>query len=138
MLSGPGPRGEYVITHPHQSDRLESLRSYGVLDSEAETEYDALTALAAMICDTPIALVTLVDANRQWFKSRHGVTVTQTSRRSSFAEYTVAAAVPLLVPDAALDDRFARTIWSPDRWARAPTPGYRWWAVTGCRWAPSA
>lgn len=98
-----------MIRHPHESDRLESLRSYGVLDSEAEPEYDALTELAAMICDTPIAVVTLVDDDRQWFKSRRGIPCRETSRVAAFSAYTVAASASLVVPDATKDDRFSRS-----------------------------
>jgi EAL domain-containing protein (putative c-di-GMP-specific phosphodiesterase class I) len=96
-----------VIMHPHEGDRVESLRSYGVLDSAAEPAYDALTELAAMICDTPIAMITLVDAQRQWFKSRRGLPCSQTSRVAAFSAYTVAASGALVVADATLDERFS-------------------------------
>lgn len=90
-----------------EQDRLDSLLSYGVLDTAAEPGYDAVTALAAQVCDTPIAAVTLVDADRQWFKSMRGLSVAETSRDVSFCSEVVADAAPLVVRDARSDFRFA-------------------------------
>ncbi len=86
--------------------RLAALASYCVLDTDAEDEYDDLTRLAAQICDTPIALVSLVDRDRQWFKSRHGLTVTETPRDQSFCAHAVAKRATLVVADATADPRF--------------------------------
>jgi EAL domain-containing protein (putative c-di-GMP-specific phosphodiesterase class I) len=89
-----------------EDDRLESLRSYGVLDTEPEPAYDELTALAAFVCSTPMALVSLVDADRQWFKSRLGLEVTETPRDVSFCTHAVASGNALVVGDATRDARF--------------------------------
>lgn len=98
----PGVRG-----HPMEQDRLDSLRSYGVLDTPPDPAYDALTALAAQVCGTPMAAVTLVDTDRQWFKSSLGLGVTETPRDVSFCSHAVADNKILLVPDARRDPRFS-------------------------------
>jgi EAL domain-containing protein (putative c-di-GMP-specific phosphodiesterase class I) len=85
--------------HAHESDRIESLRSYGILDTAAEPQYDALTRLAAMLCKTPVALISLIDENRQWFKSTHGMDATETSREISFCSDAVADEQLLVIPD---------------------------------------
>jgi len=87
--------------------RLEALASYEILDTEQSASFDALTQLAAFVLDVPIALVSLVDADRQWFKSHHGIDVTETARDISFCGHVVADSVPLIVPDALEDSRFA-------------------------------
>lgn len=89
-----------------EQDRLDSLRSYGILDTAAEASFDALAALAAQVCDTPIAAVTLVDNDRQWFKSNLGLDVRETPREQSFCSEVVADAAVLVVPDARSDVRF--------------------------------
>jgi len=104
----PGTPAVGVWHHQAEADRLDSLASYGVLDSPAEPAYDALTALAAMLCDTPIAAVTLVDADRQWFKSRHGLSVAETPRIMSICSDVVATGAPLAVGDATTEDRYER------------------------------
>ena len=93
--------------HRHEQDRLESLRSYGVLDTPPEHEYDALSELAALVCGTPIAFVSLTDGDRQFFKARYGSDVRETPRADSFCPYAVAEGQVLVVPDATLDARFA-------------------------------
>lgn len=92
---------------PNESARLAALNAYNVLDTDPEADFDDLTALAAQICGTPIALVSLVDANRQWFKSRHGLDMAETHRDYSYCAYTILEAEPLVVPDALADERFA-------------------------------
>ncbi len=87
--------------------RLQALRSYDVLDTPAEPAFDALTTLAAHIAGVPIALVSLVDADRQWFKSRYGLDAPETPRDVSFCGHVVATDAPLIVPDAWQDERFA-------------------------------
>jgi len=67
-----------------ETQRLEALRQYNILDTPAEQSYDDITALAAYICDVPIALISLVAAHRQWFKSKVGIAVNETSRDVSF------------------------------------------------------
>ncbi|MFZ4557988.1 MAG: PAS domain S-box protein, partial [Pseudanabaena sp.] len=91
----------------NESDRLVALDRYKILDTLPEQVYDDLTQLAADICGTPIALISLVDKDRQWFKSRVGIDATETPRDISFCGHAVAANAILNVPDASLDPRFA-------------------------------
>lgn len=96
-----------VRLHTAEVDRLDALHSYGVLDTEPESSFDNLTSLAAQMCGTPMAAVTLVDRDRQWFKATVGLGITrQTPRSWSFCSDVVAAAAPLLVPDARADPRY--------------------------------
>jgi anti-sigma regulatory factor (Ser/Thr protein kinase) len=86
--------------------RLAALREYRILDTEPEQSYDDLTLLASHICGTPMALLTLVDADRQWFKSRVGITITETSRAISFCTHAIQQHDLMVVPDAQADARF--------------------------------
>ena len=97
-MSAPVPANE--------AGRLAALHAYAVLDTEAEGAYDDLTQLAAEICETPVALVTLVDAHRQWFKSKVGVDVSETPREFAFCAHTILESKVLQVPDATQDPRF--------------------------------
>jgi two-component system cell cycle sensor histidine kinase/response regulator CckA len=91
-----------------EAQRLAALYGYGVLDTPPEPAFDELVKLAARICDTPISLVSLVDQDRQWFKARHGIEFTETSREVSFCSHTFDRPAELLiVPDATLDPRFS-------------------------------
>jgi PAS domain S-box-containing protein len=92
---------------PNEPQRLALLRAFGVLDTPPEPELDAIAALAADICETPIALLTLVDAERQWFKSRVGLERCETPRGDSFCAYALHSTGVLVVPDALQDARFA-------------------------------
>jgi excisionase family DNA binding protein len=96
--AGALPRQEYA--------RLNALRATGLLDSEAEAVFDRLTWLATQVTDCPIALLSLVTARRQWFKSRVGIHLTQTAREDAFCSHTIAQGGPLVVPDTLLDARF--------------------------------
>ena len=92
----------------NEEDRLKALHSYNILDTDAEAAFDDLTALASHICGTPIALVTLVDANRQWFKSRVGLDATETPREIAFCAHAILNPNELLViPNVTEDPRFA-------------------------------
>ncbi|MDH3285462.1 MAG: GAF domain-containing protein, partial [Acidobacteriota bacterium] len=91
----------------NEAERLADLRAYEILDTVPEEEYDGLTALAAEICETPIALVSLVESDRQWFKSRVGLDATQTDRAVSFCAHAVVDDETLVVRDAWRDERFA-------------------------------
>jgi PAS domain S-box-containing protein len=91
----------------NESDRLVALDRYHILDTLPEQVYDDLTQLAADICGTPIALISLVDKDRQWFKSRVGLEATETPRDISFCGHAVAAKATLNIPDARQDPRFA-------------------------------
>jgi signal transduction histidine kinase len=94
-------------TPPDEPARLEALRRYDVLDSQAEQAFDDLTALAASVCRTPISLVTFVDADRQWFKSRVGLELEETSRDVSFCAHAMLADGLFVVRDLSEDRRFA-------------------------------
>ncbi len=106
VISENPRRSDGVRRHASEADRLDSLASYGILDSAPEPAYDALTALAALLCDTPFAAVTLVDDERQWFKSMHGLPTVETPRALSFCSDVVAACEPVSVPDATKHDRY--------------------------------
>ena len=87
--------------------RLEVLWQYAVLDTPPEEAFDNLTALAAQICKAPIALISLVDENRQWFKSKFGLTASETARDISFCGHAIHQSGLFIVPDATRDERFA-------------------------------
>lgn len=89
-----------------EAARLEAIRQYQVLDTPAEQAYDDITALAAFICNAPIALVSLVASDRQWFKSRVGIDVSETSRDVSFCAHAILDQGMMVVNDAWQDERF--------------------------------
>jgi PAS domain S-box-containing protein len=89
-----------------ESARLHALRSYGILDTPAEERFDDLVKLAADICDVPIALISLVDDTRQWFKAKVGVAVPETPRSIAFCTHCILQHDLFEVPDAASDPRF--------------------------------
>jgi GAF domain-containing protein len=89
--------------------RLKVLWQYDVLDTVPEEVFDDLTELAARICEAPIAMITLVDEKRQWFKSKIGVTVNETSRDISFCAHAIMQPDLFIVPDATKDERFAKS-----------------------------
>lgn len=91
-----------------EPSRLAALHALGVLDTAPESELDVVTLLAADRFDTRIALVSLVDADRQWFASRYGLDASETCRRHSFCAHTIAGKGVMVVPDALADPRFAR------------------------------
>jgi PAS domain S-box-containing protein len=87
--------------------RLDELRRYDVLDSGSEPAFDHLVELAALSCGAPIALITLVDETRQWFKAEHGVAVRETPREVSFCTHALRGNALLVVEDLTQDERFA-------------------------------
>ncbi|MBD2104279.1 GAF domain-containing protein [Leptolyngbya sp. FACHB-261] len=89
-----------------EAARLEALRQYRILDTPSEQAYDDFTALASFICEVPIALISLVDAERQWFKSQLGLEVNETSRNISFCGHTILSDQTMVVNDALCDERF--------------------------------
>jgi PAS domain S-box-containing protein len=91
----------------NELDRLQALHSYGLLDTAPEEQFDRLTRLAASICEVPIALVSLVDKDRQWFKSKVGLETCETPRDISFCQYAIMDEQIFEVEDASKDARFA-------------------------------
>ncbi|SRR5579862_1681764 len=94
-------------TTTNEVRRLKVLWQYDVLDSVPEELFDDLTELAAGICGAPIALISLVDEDRQWFKSKVGVTISETSRDISFCAHAIKQQDLFIIPDATKDLRFA-------------------------------
>ncbi|MDH3553211.1 MAG: ATP-binding protein [Gammaproteobacteria bacterium] len=91
----------------NETQRLQALREYRILDTEPEAAFDRLTAIAAAHYDVPIALISLVDESRQWFKSRLGLDVCQTPREISFCTHAIRTDQPLIVNDASSHRGFA-------------------------------
>lgn len=86
--------------------RLQTLLEYEILDTAPEIEYDDITDMASMICDTPIALISLSDENRQWFKSRRGLDANEIPRDISFCGHVIQGQKVMNVPDSLKDERF--------------------------------
>jgi PAS domain S-box-containing protein len=93
---------------PGEETRLVTLRSYEILDSPAEKDFDDLVTLAAHICGTPLAHISLVDENRQWFKASFGTNATETARDISFCTHAIRQSSLFVVPDASKDVRFSQ------------------------------
>ena len=92
-----------------EPERLCALGHYALLDTPPEPGFEHLTALAAEFFDVPVAMISLLDANRQWFKSCHGLgSLKETPREAALCAFTILGPHPLVVPDARLDERFAR------------------------------
>lgn len=91
----------------NEAARLETLRQYQVLDTESEDAFDDLTRLASYVCDAPTALISLVDANRQWFKARVGIQARETPRNVSFCGHAILNRDCFIIEDALFDERFA-------------------------------
>ena len=92
----------------NEEARLEALRRYAILDTFPEQDFDDLARLAALICGTPIALVSLVDRERQWFKAKIGLDEKQTSRDVSFCAHAILKPDVMIVPDTLEDARFRK------------------------------
>ncbi len=90
-----------------ERDRLETLRSFDILDTFTEKDYDDITRMASIICDSPVALISFIDEDRQWIKSNHGVALTETLREHSFCTYAIQTPhEPMVVNDLRQDERF--------------------------------
>ncbi|MGJ3262704.1 MAG: bifunctional diguanylate cyclase/phosphodiesterase [Salinarimonas sp.] len=90
----------------NEAERLAAVRALRIVDTDAEAPFDAACRTAARLVGTPISLVTIVDAERQWFKALHGIEITQTPRDHSFCAHTILSDEPLVVEDATADPRF--------------------------------
>ncbi len=97
-MKAPKPKNEV--------QRIKILWQYEVLDTVPEKVFDELTSLAAYLCEAPVALITLVDENRQWFKSKVGISLKETSRDISMCAHAILQKTLLIVPDTTLDQRF--------------------------------
>ena len=96
----------HVVAACNQEQRLAALRRYGILDTPREPAFDDITRLVAHVCQTPIALVSFVDAHRQWFKSELGLGVRETPLGMSMCAHAILERDLLVVPDALADERF--------------------------------
>lgn len=93
---------------PDEPGRLKALKDYNLLDTLSEEIYDDITRLASEICRTPISLISLIDENRQWFKSKQRLKVGETAREDSFCAHAIMNPTEIfIVPDARLDKRFS-------------------------------
>src|SRR5450432_1315516 len=90
----------------NEESRVNTLLRYEILDTPPERDFDDITLMASQICQTPISLISLVDANRQWFKSTVGVSESETPRDLAFCAYTIMSQDTLVVGDARKDGRF--------------------------------
>lgn len=102
------------MTHPfpvpvpaNEAQRLKALEAYQILDTLPEESFDNLAELAATICGTPVAMISLLDSDRQWFKGCFGLGVPQSPRNNTFCQYTILADELLQVDDTTLDPRFS-------------------------------
>jgi signal transduction histidine kinase len=92
--------------HPNEAERLQALRSYGILDTAIEPAFDDITRIASYVCQTPISLISLVDEGRQWFKSEIGLGIRQTPLEQSICAHALLEHSFLEVPDTTRDSRF--------------------------------
>jgi GAF domain-containing protein len=95
--------------------RLAALERYRVLDTAAEPAFDNIVSLARLLCETPVALVSLITADRQWFKARHGIDISETPVDQSVCAYTIASGRILVIPDLARDPRTKENPMVADR-----------------------
>lgn len=91
----------------NEEARLAALHAYEILDTDPERDFDDLARIASHIWATPVALISLVDRDRQWFKARIGLSAAETHRDFAFCAHTILGHETLIVPDATADSRFA-------------------------------
>ncbi len=94
-----------------ENERLSALQSYDILDTLPEKEYDAITKLASYICQAPISLVSLIDADRQWFKSKRGIDADETNRQDAFCNTTILSDEILEIADTEEDEQFRNNVF---------------------------
>lgn len=93
--------------HPKEEDRLLALKSYTILDTLPEEDYDSITAIASQICGTPISLISLLDEQRQWFKSNHGLDARETPKELAFCAHAINHDDDIfIIPDSRTDERY--------------------------------
>jgi GAF domain-containing protein len=103
-----GKSGPFSVPIPKdEPKRMATLRKYHILDTPPEDAFDNLASLAAHICGTPMALVTIIDCSRQWFKSKVGLSISETSRDVAFCAHAIMQRNLFVVPDTLKDKRFA-------------------------------
>jgi len=100
------PLSKYTLLPHTEAARLAVLSKYQILDTPPEQRFDDITQLAAQICETPIALISLVDNCRLWYKSKIGIDTSETLRDASFCSYAIEQPDVLIVPDTLEDERF--------------------------------
>ncbi|MFY0613063.1 MAG: GAF domain-containing protein [Hyphomicrobiaceae bacterium] len=93
------------ISRAKDNRRLAALHELGILDSAKEESYDRITRLCSMAFDMPVSAISLVDKNRQWFKSVKGLSVRETPRNCAICNYTIQRGGPLIIEDTTKDDR---------------------------------
>lgn len=98
--------GKSRVNPGDETGRLAALRRYAILDSEQESEFDEITRVAAAVCDKSIALVSLIDERRQWFKSKHGLNIDETARDIAFCDTAIRSGGLMEIQDARQDPRF--------------------------------
>ena len=94
------------ILPPDENARVKELENLAILDTPAEERFDRVTRMAVKLFNVPIAMVSLVDSDRQWFKSCLGVSVSETPRSISFCGHAILTPEPMVIPDAKKDKRF--------------------------------
>ncbi len=102
------PASLHPLVPPDEAARLAALSRFEIVDSEAEPEFDDVARLAALVCGTPIALVTFIDRDRQWFKARIGVDATETPREHALCAHAILGRDVFVIPDTTADERFSK------------------------------
>ena len=95
-----------VIAQQDEAKRMEAIEALHLLDTPPDPDFEEAVRLAALICETPIGLITIVDRHRQWFKAKIGLDVDETPREQAFCAHAIGSDRPLIVPDACDDERF--------------------------------
>ena len=128
---------EEVLPPWDESDRLAALRSYRILDTPTEPVFDNLVRLAAQVCQTPMALITLIDDRRQWFKAEVGLGLRETPLDVSICAKAILQPGLLIVPTPPQTPASTAILWSRASRTCAFMPGHCWRPRTACLWARS-